>query len=99
MARARKTIDIKRLKELANSYLLNSADDHKDMRFGTACLLEQALHETGNYNGFGYLNRNDMKASDFGSSVGINTDIGVFAEDLSHEERFEGTDDSRRYYY
>lgn len=95
----RKTIKVNRVKELVNSYLLNSRDDNKDLRFGNAILLEQVLMETGNYNGFGYLNARDMKRSELGDSIGINTTNDKPAETLTHEERFENTDDSRRYYF
>jgi hypothetical protein len=57
---ARKTIDIKTLKASVNAALSNA--DHQDEWMGVACarvyrqgvaaVLETALHETGNYNGF-----------------------------------------------
>ena len=99
MARKRKTISVDRLKEMANHYMMHSPDHHTANRAGNAVLLEAVLHETGNYNGFGYLNANDMKASDFGNTVGINTTPDKPAESLTYEEKFEGTDDTRRFYF
>jgi hypothetical protein len=52
---SRKTVDIKFLKEKANSFLLNSEDDMIGERIGIYSLLEAALFETNNYKGFNYL--------------------------------------------
>ncbi len=71
----RKTIKVERLKELVNLYLLNSRDDNAGLRYGNAALLEQVLHETGNYRGYGYLNAENMKSSEFGFSMGVNTSV------------------------
>ncbi len=95
----RKTIHVERVKELVNKYLLNSKDENKDIRFGNAILLEQILHETGNYRGFGYLNAQHMADSQLGSTIGVNTTPERPAETQTHEELFKGTDDSRRFYY
>lgn len=95
----RKTIKVERVLDLTNKYLLNSQDSNRDLRLGNAVLLEQILMETGNYRGFGYLNAQDMSKSKLGNSLGINTTPDQPAETLSHAERFEGTDDSRRYYF
>lgn len=67
----RKTIDIETLKKQANDVLLNTADDMKSHREGVQQMIEFALHHSGNYNGFGYLDSNDMVESRDGMSVGI----------------------------
>lgn len=95
----RKTIDIETLKKNANSYLLNSHDKFKGERHGFAIALEAALHATGNYRGFGYLNSDDMVSSEYGRSVGINTSRSAPSETLTYEEKFQDTDGSRRFYY
>lgn len=95
----RKTIKVDRVKELVNAYLQNSWDKNRDLRLGNAVVLEQILHETGNYNGFGYLTAQDMAKSELGNSVGINTTPENPAETLSYEDKFAGTDDTRRYYF
>lgn len=64
---ARKTIDIQTLTERANARLsatlhhrhidqLNELSPEQAFRLGVASLLEWALHETGNYHGFNYVN-------------------------------------------
>lgn len=48
-----KTIKIERLKEMINEKL--KADISKDQKIALSFLLEEVLHETGNYNGYNYL--------------------------------------------
>lgn len=99
MARHRKTIRVNRIKELVNKYLVNSADHNRGLRLGNAIMLEQVLMETRNYKGFGYLNKRHMKNSECGgTTVGINNSV-IPAEKQTHEELFNNTDDSRRFYY
>lgn len=90
--KARKTIKIDRLKEIVNGMLLNTCDEMKNDRQAVICVLETALHETGNYNGFMYLDKHQMLQSNFGHSVGIHIDKSDYAE------KFENTDGSRRRY-
>jgi hypothetical protein len=52
---ARKTINVATVKRLANTALADSRDKNVGERLGIASLLEQVLQETGNYNGFNYL--------------------------------------------
>lgn len=51
---ARKTVDVSWLRDKANDFLRDSADNMRDERKGVAALLESALFETGNYKGFSY---------------------------------------------
>lgn len=105
MARKRKTFNVEQFKAEINYWLLHSRDDQRGERRGNASALENVLHATGNYRGFGYLNAKDMENSEYGSvySRGINT-LPKPAEDYEDvNERatlwFTGTDDSRRHYY
>jgi hypothetical protein len=66
MANKRKTVDISFLKNSANRALTDMADfqdkslgeSAKPFRQGIAMVLETALHESGNYNGFRYTDFN-----------------------------------------
>jgi hypothetical protein len=51
----RKTIDVERIREIANGMLARSDDDRADGREAIATLVESILMETGNYRGFRYL--------------------------------------------
>lgn len=51
----RKTIEVERVRELANKFLELSADIQSHERIGVAGMIENVLHETGNYKGFGYI--------------------------------------------
>lgn len=87
--RKRKTVSVEWLKERVNSFNLESADDLSASRLSMSFLLEEVLVESGNYRGLGFIGTKQREASsrpDF--SIGINDDLS-----------FEGTDDSRRFYY
>ena len=99
MGRKRKTIEVDYLKRKVNFFLLHSADEHVGKRAALATFLGDVLHETGNYNGFNYLTGPMMEESREGTTVGINVTREHGAEDLTYEERFKDTDESRRYYY
>jgi hypothetical protein len=90
----RKTIEVKKLVTMVNDILIHTADRHKDRRIGAYVLLHEILHKTGNYQGFAYLDKRDMRMSDSGHSVGIN---GLGSE-MDHDDLFRDTDDSRRFY-
>lgn len=51
----RKTIEVEYLRERVNYFLANSEPEQADERKGAASVLELALHESGRYAGFGYL--------------------------------------------
>lgn len=55
MSRKRKTIKVNELLARANRLLRVSPPEATDFRKGVALLLEFALHETGNYEGFNYV--------------------------------------------
>lgn len=95
----RKTIQVEALKIKVNSMLNDSYGPATNMvRMGYINLLEDVLHETGNYKGFRYLYSNDMKDNKGENELpGVNfSDKGVL---LDYPMRFENTDDTRRYYY
>jgi hypothetical protein len=55
--RARKTIDVATVRELANAMLANSVDDQTQGRTSIAVMLEHLLMDSGNYHGFRYVRR------------------------------------------
>jgi hypothetical protein len=97
---SRKTIPVKSLVEKTNSFLLHSDDKEKEARQIRMLIIEDILHETGNYRGFCYLHWNDMALSENGESVGINYNEDM--ELLPYDEgnaRFNNTDNTRVYYF
>lgn len=85
--KARKTIRIETLRKLTNSMSRHSTCK-PEIRKGYQALLNQALHETGNYNGFRYLTRSDV-------GEGVAPGINDVASDASMQDKFEDTDSSR----
>jgi len=88
----RKTIKIDELRKMINGRVLSSRDGANEERVALINLLSKILHDTGNYQGFMYLDSHDMKNS-LGRSVGINTEDGLPLED--YVARFENTDSTR----
>ena len=70
----RKTVDVKHVIEAANHMLLHSPDEDRDGRLSIQALVEVLLMDTGNYDGFMYLNAADMGASKNGTASMIDTD-------------------------
>lgn len=103
MPRSRKTIEIKKLVEKANNFMLHSRDDQINERKALHHFVADILHDTGNYWGFNYLDSNDMKESNQGTTAGINK--GPNGEMLPYQpskgitDRFDNTDSSRTYLY
>ena len=89
----RKTIRVETLKEKVNDYLLHAADGEKNGREAQILLIESVLMETGNYNGFKYLNEMAMRESNCGTTVGIRS----MNDDGSWD--FKDTDHTRVYFY
>ena len=89
----RKTIEISKLVEIANKILQYSGFDYSDVRQGTMNLVEAALFETGNYNGFRYLDETEVSADSLpGIRVpAINSGRGP--------DNFKNTDRTRVRYY
>jgi len=60
---ARKTISVEKVREMANAFLANE-NTTADEREGVCALVESVLLETGNYQGFRYL---DLKMDEDGN--------------------------------
>lgn len=90
---ARKTVDVSKMVDTVNEVLAQS-ECTPDMRQGMMNLLENVLHETGNYKGFRYLAINEVPK---GEKPGINRDeYGEVSKD--YEARFANTDNTRVQY-
>ena len=92
MARRRKTVEVERIREIANNFLAYESkfhSDNEDFRKGVSVMIEAVLHESGNYNGFGYLARHHLPE---GSKVGIQ-------EGDCYEEWFDDVDRTRVVYF
>lgn len=77
----RKTFEVESLKEQANSFFLNSCNDFAAQRKAIQSFTSDILMQTGNYRGFGYLTKNDVKE---GSTFGIDrTNLPVTFPDES----------------
>lgn len=87
----RKTVSVEFLKDYVNKSLAHEFGT-KEQRHGMCLVLETALMETGNYRGFQYL---DARQVPPGHAPGVNMDERF--ED--YDTRFEGCDDSRRFYF
>lgn len=92
----RKTIEVSRITERLNHILLNTPDSFKPSREVIDSVLVKFLHDTGNYRGFRYLTKYDMQESLDGHSFGINN---VNMHHATMEEKFDGTDSTRRCYF
>lgn len=93
MRLGRKTFKVEEIRNTVN-FMLQHGKHSADFRFGAATMLEEILHSSGNYNGFGYHTEKDVPV---GELPGVRT--GPNGESLNYDERFKNTDDSRRYYY
>lgn len=63
MSKAKKTIEVSRIKEMVNHYLKHSDQSEYGERLGECLLLEAILMETGNYKGFRYLETDEVEAA------------------------------------
>ena len=94
----RKTINVESVRTFVNRMLRDShQSDHLDgksdtsFREGAISVLEEILHDSGNYKGFRYLTQDEV----FNDCLpGVHR-----GEGLSYEEKFNNTDGTRRYYY
>jgi hypothetical protein len=64
----RKTIPVENIREQANRFFQNSKNDFADQRKALQYFVGDLLMQTGNYKGFGYLSKSDVKE---GSTFGI----------------------------
>jgi hypothetical protein len=56
---ARKTFDVSEFRDYMNSKLVLDLSD--DEKYGLITALDHILHETGNYKGFGYVYKDDVR--------------------------------------
>jgi len=91
---ARKTFEVEALKEHVNN-MLKTNYWSKEQRIGMYLVLENVLHNTGNYNGFRYIS--NLEVGD-GMLPGVRFDEETRLI-LEYPERFKDTDDTRRQYY
>lgn len=89
---ARTTVDIKDLKAQINGTLLHSFDADRSARLAVSMLLAGVLQNAGQYKGFNYLTPDMMKKSLNGKSIGVD-------HNKPEGTRFEGTDETRIFYY
>lgn len=66
--KTRKTIELKKVKDQANCFLLNSKNELQSARFSLQHFVAGLLIESGGYKGFGYLRKEDVAE---GSTYGI----------------------------
>jgi hypothetical protein len=98
MARQTKRIAILNMIENVNRKNRESTCS-ADVRQGWNALLEDMLHATGNYSGFGYYSNDELPAS-MAPGVRYETnDDGVRLPAADMNERFRDCDDTRRFYY
>lgn len=64
---AKKTVNVERFKNYANQ-MLASKDSYstKDFKSGICSMIETVLHETGNYQGFMFLDNKDSEFNTLG---------------------------------
>lgn len=87
--RKKKTIQVSYLREKINKMILFSENKNVNGREALIVLAESILHESGNYRGFGYI---DKAVSLTGSTFGVD-------HSRPEGERFEGTDKTRVHYF
>jgi len=85
----RKTLNVEQFKNKCNQILAESDKNVNEMRVGVIVALEEALRMTGNYQGFQYLEKRQVRDGR----------PGIRSYDKSHEENFKDTDDTRRRYF
>ena len=89
----RKTLNVDQLLKDVNESLAISTCS-SETRQGMINVLENVLHATGNYRGFGYLDQTKVPT---GELPGINTDANN--EILDYANRFANTDKTRVFYF
>lgn len=97
----RKTVDVEFVKNLVNDMLQNSAydnDRHQQFRLGAIVVLEEILHVTGNYKGYGYLLQEDVLPDCRPGVNYVTNGDGIRVPHPHIEKRFEDTDNTRRIY-
>ena len=65
---ARKTVEIDKIKRMANEYFCNSGDQFRDARRFLQAFVESILHDADAYRGFNYLTKEQSKP---GHTIGV----------------------------
>lgn len=89
---ARKTFNVDELRNLVNRMCKDSVPENAGIRQGAMLVLEQVLHDTGNYRGFCHLHEGECTGN-----PGIN-----YLDNRPHPDylqRFANTDPTRVIYY
>lgn len=63
---SRKTVCVEQIKAYANGILAAENDKAADLRLGAILMIEQILHNSGNYKGFKYL---DIEGTEIGDET------------------------------
>jgi hypothetical protein len=87
----RKTVPIVDLIDRVNEFLFHSPDDQAQARSQMAMFLEKILMDNGQYQGFNYLNPNQMLMSQEGTTYGVRWE--------DNNPIFTDTDHTRTRYY
>lgn len=88
---ARKTFSVDALRDMVNQMCKDSVPESQGIRQGAMLVLEQVLHDTGNYKGFRYLLEGECTGQ-----PGVNYLNGLPHPD--YQKRFENTDPTRVQY-
>ena len=95
---ARKTFNVSELVDLVNGICKDSDATRADVRQGAMNVLEQVLHQSGNYSGFRYLWADEIANGAPGVNYIVN-DNGVQVPHPDYEKRFANTDRTRVMYF
>lgn len=67
MAKKKKTLGVSQLLDYANLQLKRTDPEAtKDFKSGVCTMIERVLHDTGNYNGFMFINPDDSDSGTLG---------------------------------
>jgi hypothetical protein len=89
MAKSKKTITVEELVNITNSMLRESFDTTPAYRKGLIAILEYSLFNTGNYNGFRYMNEKEVPLNEL-PGIRLNGNSA---------DKFDNTDETRVQYY
>lgn len=94
MSKSRKTVKLETILDIANKAIKNSTGSAESRQF-LESVLEDILFSAGAYKGFRYLDETEVP---YDYKPGINSHpLGI--ENLTWEEKFNNTDETRRMYF
>ena len=91
---SKKTIQVEVLRNRINNTMKTDIGPHEG-RQSLLCLLEDILHETGNYRGYRYLTEKEVLLN---ARPGIRT-TNLSGNELEYSDKFYCTDSTRVEYY